>query len=238
MTAREVKQYEERLEEIITVAQGLFAEEGYDKVSIQKIINKVGIAKGTFYHYFASKDELLNEMVIRFSKALVEELSEITNDSSLNAVEKLNRLMIQGVTTKLNESYSDVLKVIMAVMQNPANMLLVQKIQMSAELLVSPIYSAIIKQGSEEGAFDIQYYDEAAEMVLGISKSLQKKFHMLFTLTTKDEIIAEFYRLMEIFQSSIARLLGADEEIIIFVTPETARLMSEFCHKIYGDSNS
>jgi AcrR family transcriptional regulator len=44
---------------ILAAAVDLFAEHGYDATSVSQVINRAGVAKGGFYHHFASKDELL-----------------------------------------------------------------------------------------------------------------------------------------------------------------------------------
>ena len=49
---RIVKEHDERKNEIIDTASCIFAQKGYDKTSVNDILNAIGIAKGTFYHYF------------------------------------------------------------------------------------------------------------------------------------------------------------------------------------------
>jgi AcrR family transcriptional regulator len=44
---------------IVAVARGLFFERGYDATSVQDVVDAAGATKGAFYHYFASKDDLL-----------------------------------------------------------------------------------------------------------------------------------------------------------------------------------
>ena len=61
MVMRVVKTAEERKNEILDVAEQLFAEKGFDNASTNDIINKIGIARGTLYHHFASKEEILEK---------------------------------------------------------------------------------------------------------------------------------------------------------------------------------
>jgi AcrR family transcriptional regulator len=49
-------------ERVLDAAVELFARQGYDGTSVAQVIAKAGIAKGGFYHHFASKDELLYEV--------------------------------------------------------------------------------------------------------------------------------------------------------------------------------
>ena len=60
---RITKEYDERLTEFLETAQQLFFQKGYEKTSVNDIIKKIGVAKGTFYHYFKSKKDLLDKIV-------------------------------------------------------------------------------------------------------------------------------------------------------------------------------
>lgn len=51
-------------EEIIQAAKKLIIEKGYRKTSVEDITNEVGIAKGSFYTYFKSKDYLMETLLI------------------------------------------------------------------------------------------------------------------------------------------------------------------------------
>ena len=53
--ARTVKEPDVRRNEILDVAQQFFYTKGYEQTSVHDIIDQIGIAKGTFYHYFGSK---------------------------------------------------------------------------------------------------------------------------------------------------------------------------------------
>ena len=67
---RVVKEYDERKNEIIDTAAFLFMEKGYDRCSVNDILNKIGIAKGTFYHYFKSKEDVLDAAVDKMSEQI------------------------------------------------------------------------------------------------------------------------------------------------------------------------
>jgi AcrR family transcriptional regulator len=60
---RTVKPAKKRQEEILLRPVELFARQGYENMSIQDIIGAVGIAKGTFYHHFRSKEDLLDRLI-------------------------------------------------------------------------------------------------------------------------------------------------------------------------------
>ncbi len=61
--ARIVKKAEERREEIIAAAREIFQLKGYESTTMHAVMKKLNIAKGTIYHYFASKEALLEAVV-------------------------------------------------------------------------------------------------------------------------------------------------------------------------------
>lgn len=70
-------------EEIFELALKLFAEEGYDNTGVQKIVDSAEVKKPTLYHYFGSKEGLLDAMLERYYVPFLEELervSEYRND--------------------------------------------------------------------------------------------------------------------------------------------------------------
>lgn len=48
---------------LFVTADAMFLQDGFDNVSVDKIVEKAGLAKGTFYVHFASKDELLVSLI-------------------------------------------------------------------------------------------------------------------------------------------------------------------------------
>jgi AcrR family transcriptional regulator len=61
---------QERREQLMTTAARLFAERGYHPTSVADIVAALGVGKGVFYWYFASKEELLAELLRASNRAL------------------------------------------------------------------------------------------------------------------------------------------------------------------------
>ncbi len=76
---RILKKPEERKKEILEVAKELFQSLGYNKTSVEAIIEKAGISKGTFYYYFSSKNEVLSYIAHDTLKEMVIEAQKIQN---------------------------------------------------------------------------------------------------------------------------------------------------------------
>lgn len=74
---------------IIEAAMQLFAKKGYHATSIQEIADRAGIAKGSIYSYFSSKEKLLVAIYEHYTEHFSEHLTSIAADESLSPVERL-----------------------------------------------------------------------------------------------------------------------------------------------------
>ncbi|RNL85085.1 TetR/AcrR family transcriptional regulator [Halostreptopolyspora alba] len=62
---------------LLAVATRLFAEKGFDRTSVQEIVDAAEVTKGAMYHYFDSKDDLLAEVYARVLRMQMTRLEEI-----------------------------------------------------------------------------------------------------------------------------------------------------------------
>ncbi|MBS7531268.1 TetR/AcrR family transcriptional regulator [Hazenella sp. IB182353] len=74
---------------IIHAAIQSFATHGYHATSIQDIADACGIAKGTIYKYFPSKEALFESVFIYHSESIVKQIQELTADPHLSPKQKL-----------------------------------------------------------------------------------------------------------------------------------------------------
>ena len=157
---RVVKTAEERKNEILDVAEQLFAEKGFDNASTNDIINKIGIARGTLYHHFASKEEILDAMVERMTSRSISRAAAVIADKSVPLLERLSAAVI---SLSLNSGAgAEVFEQI----HRPQNALLHQKMQERLMSGVVPLIAKLVEEGNEDGTFDSPYPDEAAEMIM------------------------------------------------------------------------
>jgi AcrR family transcriptional regulator len=81
-----------RKEDILNAAQKLFSQNGFEKTTIEQIANKAGIAKGSVYIDFSSKQEILHAIIERFGKQRIQEIEEKIEQLSppyLNAIKEI-----------------------------------------------------------------------------------------------------------------------------------------------------
>ena len=83
---------------ILTAAVDLFADHGYDATSVSQVINRAGVAKGGFYHHFASKDDLLYAVYGDLITRQLEGMNRILAER-LSPAETLRALIVDLVET-------------------------------------------------------------------------------------------------------------------------------------------
>lgn len=94
--ARCVKDPEERRRELFACAMRLFAEEGYDNVSLRAVARAAGVAPGLAYHYFDSKERLFAAAIEDYARRCAERINEVLDDTSVTLDEQLERALAIG----------------------------------------------------------------------------------------------------------------------------------------------
>lgn len=148
-----------RRQEIVDGARTLFQGKGFAGTSMADVMNHLKIARGTIYHYFRSKEELLEAVV---EQIVLEEAGRkvaFLENSSGTAIEKMHALLKSGSLASQNGELLDQL-------HKPGNVamhirLLAVSIQKEAE-----IYAMIMEQGVKEGLFHTNTPLECAEFII------------------------------------------------------------------------
>lgn len=89
---RVVKKPEERRAEMISAASKLFAQQGFVRTSVTEIVTAVDVAKGLFYYYFTTKDDMVKAVVEGYCSYLGSVAGEIA-DGEGSGREKLSALL-------------------------------------------------------------------------------------------------------------------------------------------------
>jgi AcrR family transcriptional regulator len=148
--AKEKKKLTNR-DKIIAKARELFLTKGYENTSIQDFLDALDIAKGTFYHYFKSKIEVLHALLEQMSDTLLPILEGVVYDESLNALEKIQKMFATAQMVKFEQP--ELMAASIEALYMPSNILFLQTFQNMAMDIVRPLYGHIFQQGKEEGTF-------------------------------------------------------------------------------------
>ncbi|WP_020618352.1 TetR/AcrR family transcriptional regulator [Paenibacillus daejeonensis] len=158
---RTIKAPEQRKHEILDTAEMLFTSKGYAKTTIMDILNAVGIAKGTFYYYFKSKEEVMDAIIMRIIEADAAMARRIAADPDIPVLGKLLQILMAqspvqgGSKEKMIEQF-----------HQPENAEMHQKSLVQAILHLGPVLADVVEQGVKEGLFRTEYPRETVEFLL------------------------------------------------------------------------
>ena len=164
------EEYELRRNEILNAAQMLVYSKGYDQMSIQDILAAVHISKGAFYHYFDSKQALLEALIERLALQVIKIITPIVQDDRLPATEKLRRVF--DMASRWKTDRKEYLIKMVNVWYADENAVLRQKAQSAVLPLIAPLLTTIFYQGVREGVFHTEYPDQISGIIFSLLQEL------------------------------------------------------------------
>jgi len=206
--ARIVKDPDVRRSEILDVAHRLFYQKGYERTSIQNIITEIGIAKGTFYHYFRSKQDLLDVMIKRMVEQKLQSLELVVADEHLSALEKFERFF--GDLADWKGANRDFFLDLLPIWYKDENAIVRYKVQSGSMERTMPFLVQIIEQGLAEGVFAAEYPADIAEIVLQIGQALSDTLaKLILNEALSEDRLAVIERKTRVYHYAIERTLNA-----------------------------
>ena len=159
-----MKKGERRKNELVQIAYKKFLEKGYEQTSVDEIIEAAQIAKGTFYYYFQSKEQMLEEVVEMMLEKGAERAAEVLN-STLSIPEKIVSIIL-AYRPMVNEA------VIQDALNQPGNILLHDRVNKKLIAGAVPLISETVREGIRQGIFDCEQIEERVKMILILSSRI------------------------------------------------------------------
>jgi AcrR family transcriptional regulator len=217
------KQHDERMQELLDAAAALFVEKGYQRTTVQDILDRVGVAKGTFYHYFEAKVDLLHELAERFMETMNEELSIIAVREGCSAMDKLRLI------TELSRSYTNhdrklYTRMILKALYMEENLELRHHLLQVTRRKTAGIVGGIFRQGVEEGTFTMSDPENTALILMMMDGAVDDTAFGFLTgpeVTETDiERVIQIYRA---YEEAACRMLGIRVGELQFLNEEDVR---------------
>ncbi len=196
MKKRIVKDPKIRRTEILKAAGELFKNQGYMNTTVEAIIQQVGIAKGTFYYYFESKEDILDALVHEMVGQICADYKKIADDPGMSAMDKM-REMLRG-QNRLSEQKNQ----LMENLHRPENREFHERINIEIILKISPVLAQVIEQGKKEAVFNVENPLQTIQFLLAGSQFLLESG--LFKWNEEDQM-----KQVLSMQAIIERSLGA-----------------------------
>lgn len=194
----------ERRNEILDAADELFGQKGFDGTSTNDILEKVGIARGTLYYHFKSKEDIMDALIDRYNAQILGAAKEIASNKSIPVNERIIRVVM---ALNINGGNG---KEIIDHIHKPQNALMHHKIQKVIINGLPPILTEIIREGIEQGLFSTPYPYECMEMIMAYTNTV---FDDDMVEMTDEERAAR----IPAFVFNVERLLGVESGGLMYM---------------------
>ena len=157
-----------RRAELISAAAGVFAERGVANTAVSDIVKAAGVAQGTFYLYFDSKDDAVLAVVDQIANGICEQTATRIA-AATSAVDKLTSF--SGVLSEAGAQPGAA--AVVDLMHLPENRLLHDRLAEDITRRLVPQLETVVAHGVAEGVFDVGDPGAAAWFVLAGLQSVE-----------------------------------------------------------------
>jgi len=199
-----------RREAFLDVAQRLVQAKGYEEMSIQDVLDDLAASRGAFYHYFDSKQALLEAVIERFADTALAGLAPVLADPNLPALRKLERVFA-GIA-RFKAERKELVLAIIQVWSSDSNAIVREKLRRITVTRMVPLLAAAVRQGVDEGAFTAISPDETATVLVALMQGFQELATDYFLARQAGTMtFEEVQRSLATFTMAFERILGTPQ---------------------------
>lgn len=156
----------ERRAALVAAARRQFMEKGIAGTAVSDIVHEAGVAQGTFYLYFPTKDAVVNAVMEEIADEMVATISSVAQEPGMRAAEKLT-LMGRRLVANLRAERNVLDHIHRAEHEQVHDRLVKTSLRRLA-----PVVAGVIRQGVEEGDFHVTSPDAAAPLALAATMGM------------------------------------------------------------------
>ena len=211
-------EHQVKREAFLDVAQRLIQTKGYEAMSIQDVLDALETSRGAFYHYFESKQMLLDAVINRMADGAMVRVHEVMGEPQLPALRKLERVFASIASFKAEQK--ELVLAIVEVWNSDHNAIVREKVRRLSASILGPVLASIVRQGIDEGVIKTSTPNETATVLVALMLGYQQIASDHFVgrqagTVTWDEVRNTYAA----FSHAVDRILG--------VEPGTVTLMDE-----------
>ena len=207
MMKRVSKPPEIRMNEIMDSAEALFHSKGYHETAISDIVQYNGVAQGTFYYYFKSKDALLEALVERLMSRIYDTLKQIADSTTLEPNQKIERILHAVVGNLRRDD-----RLMFDFLYTDEYLHIVDKFAGQASRMLAPVILGIVEEGNKKRTFRVPHPDE---ILIFNSAILQSLFHSLYKGHPRERL----ERIFAVASGLLDKTLGAPDGTFRLTVP-------------------
>ncbi|HEX6552947.1 MAG TPA: TetR/AcrR family transcriptional regulator [Ktedonobacteraceae bacterium] len=216
------EEYAGKRNAILDVAQQLIYARGYEQMTIQDILDDLQISKGAFYHYFDSKQALLEALVERIGEGAVQLLLPIVHDPLLPALDKFQRYLATANRWKIGQKAFFL--ALLRVWFTDDNAIVRQKLRATAIREVAPLLAEIIRQGIQEGVMTVTYPDQVGELLTSLAQDAGETIGaLILSFDPERDDMQHVQRTVAVYNDAFERILGVPADSFTIIDDQTLK---------------
>jgi len=148
------QQFDAREEAIIDAVNQLLSEKGYDLMTMDDVADAVGIAKGSLYKHFSSKEKLAAAAMVRLLNATLAELESLPEEQE--AIQKIRHILAWSLRLRIQGGVPHLPSTSTALQRS----LMLNLDYISVALKVNKRFYQMVQQAREQGSVSKQIPDD------------------------------------------------------------------------------
>ena len=196
-----------RRQQILTEAEKLFCQKGYEETSVQDLLDQLKLSKGGFYHHFESKQELLEELCRQGEERAVEKAKAAIEKSGDNFSAALEGILSQAGPWR-EETPQGMMMLLSDVGLSKGDGMLNRLRESRIHQGLAPLLQEVIRQGCGQEIFFLPHGEMAATLILNMCQWLGLEMAKALT-GDKEEAAGQMLGYVQLTRHAIERLLSA-----------------------------
>lgn len=186
-----------RIAEILDVAEKLFNFQGYHTTQVSDIVKSIGVAQGTFYYYFKSKEEVLEAIIRRQISIIISEIEMVISANDERSFQKIELVLYKSIKSIQGRE-----GLLFEYLYSDRCLYILDRIGRQVKELLTPLLIKIVEEGIKQGYFKAVYPKETVDFMIAIIESLIESLY-------KKESVEKLAHRLEIARNLIERALEA-----------------------------
>jgi AcrR family transcriptional regulator len=215
----------QRRQAFLEVAAQVIERKGYEGMTIQDILNTMQASKGAFYHYFDSKEALLEGLVEHVVEFTLTRLEAVTTVPHLTAPEKLRRIFSQSNQRKLEQK--GLMLALGKALHAEGNGVIKERVQSRVRHRMANLLSTIVAQGVTEGAFRLPYPEHVGRPLVAVLQEFESIFWDVVMNARGTEPKARITDVVDAYNDVLARMLGIQAQGFALIDADQVSLWGE-----------
>jgi AcrR family transcriptional regulator len=209
-----------RRDAFIDAAQSLIQTRGCERFSVQDVLDATAASKGAFYHYFDSRDGLIDAVVDRMADQASVRVEPILADPDLTASQKLIAMI--GGLAQFKAERRELALGVMRVWLSEDNAIVRVKLRRLSSERQLPWIERIVRQGIAEGSFTTTYPEHLARVLVALMQGMGELAMELWVGRQDDTVTLEdVKRTFDAYQEAFERIVGVPPGSLRFLDEPT-----------------